>query len=411
MKTKIITTNQSNVLKTESRADSNKKIALLTEKLANHFKIRLSSLITEKNYKFSSMVTDIGTFVKKLENSNYETETVVPRLEKYLLEIISKMSSESTRHLPDMNKINQILKTDLNPKKNNNLNGNHNINYDRTISTNKSANLISPSTSDQNNIYLADYYTTTLPDEANKGNVLNKPGAYLSVNSSLNAKSEVSKNKIISKTDNKNNILNMNNKGKNNTNNNPSKVIQINSYNQINKKNERSNNLVTDNKYYENNPTAVNNNIPTMISTDNTNEYQSHNNNLMRSYSTKQNLITNNSSNVSLTQKTEKLNDLKEKALDEWAMIVKYNHLKHLEEEQNRKNIDELKKKRVKEILENQMKEKDELKRLKQEEDKRFFKKQTEIIENMEKDHLEKERARIEKVKIQKENQEKLIKG
>ncbi len=151
MKTKIITTNQSNVLKTESRADSNKKIALLTEKLANHFKIRLSSLITEKNYKFSSMVTDIGTFVKKLENSNYETETVVPRLEKYLLEIISKMSSESTRHLPDMNKINQILKTDLNPKKNNNLNGNHNINYDRTISTNKSANLISPSTSDQNN--------------------------------------------------------------------------------------------------------------------------------------------------------------------------------------------------------------------------------------------------------------------
>lgn len=396
MKTKIIANTPSNNTKTETRADSNKKIAMLTEKLANHFKIRLSSLISEKNYKFSNMILDIGSFVRKLENSNYDTESVIPRLEKYLLEILAKMPSESTKHLTDMNKINQILKTDFNSNSNNNV-----VNNNKIIKANKSAILITSNDKNNNN----DYYTKTSPNENNKTNIINKPGAHIAVSSSYAAKSEIAKNKIISKTSSKKNIINLNNKGHNNNNN--TKNILNNS-----NKNDKLNNLVTENKNIRLNTNANNNVIPTIVSTENTNEYQVYNTHGGRSNSTKLTLVSNNNNgNVNVVQKTDKLNDLKEKALDEWAMIVKYNHLKHLEEEQNKRNNEELKKKRVKEILENQMKEKDELKRLKQEEDKRFFRMQTENIENMERDHLEKERMRIEKVKMQKETQEKLIKG
>lgn len=119
---------------------------------------------------------------------------------------------------------------------------------------------------------------------------------------------------------------------------------------------------------------------------------------------------TNNTSQV-LIQKTDKLNNLKEKASDEWAMIVKYNHLKHLEEEQDRKFKIEEKKRKVREILDNQMKEKDHLKKLKQEEDLKFFQLQTENIKNIEIEDIQKSKQKKEKIKAQKEMQERLIQG
>jgi len=56
----------------------------------------------------------------------------------------------------------------------------------------------------------------------------------------------------------------------------------------------------------------------------------------LRSASENPNDIFKNKS-VVLTQKTDILNNLKDKASDEWAMIIKYNHLKHLEDEQKKK--------------------------------------------------------------------------
>jgi len=130
----------------------------------------------------------------------------------------------------------------------------------------------------------------------------------------------------------------------------------------------------------------------------------------LRSYSENPTDIFKNKS-VVLTQKQDKMNNLKEKASDEWAMIIKYNHLKHLEDEQNKKFKIEEKKRLVKETLENQMKEKDQLKKLKQEEDKKFFQIQSQKLKNIQEEDLEKNRQKAEKIKAQKEMQEKLIKG
>jgi len=85
MKKKVITTrrlpNNPNLKKSQikgSRAETEKKIQMLTEKLANHFNSKLSFLMAEKNYKFSFLISDIAAFVRSLENFNYQIETVIP---------------------------------------------------------------------------------------------------------------------------------------------------------------------------------------------------------------------------------------------------------------------------------------------------------------------------------------------
>jgi len=433
MKTKIINNKTPmNNTKTESRIEMNKKIQILTEKLANHFKLRLSSLIIEKNYKYSNMILDIGTFVRKLENSTYETETVIPKLEKYLLEILTKLPSQNSQHI-SMDKINQMLKVGHidneikinsnyainenvinNPVSPKNLNIKNNIGKDLKNVVSGSDNIKNKIESNKN--LISDYNLETLTkDSPNK-----KSDIKLQNNTIIASKTEINKNRNISKTNSKDTIINLNNNKANNINHRNLKKNQS-----INKNNDKINNLVTDpikdkianlNTNISNNTYLTSNNF---INTTDDENYIS--NNLGKSNSTNMNTLNSNNhyynysnknkNNLNIIQKTEKLNDLKEKALDEWAMIVKYNHLKHLEEEQNKRNKEEEKKKKVREILDNQMKEKDQMKKMKQEEDKKFFQMQTVTIEHMEKDYVEKERLRLEKIKFQKESQEKLIKG
>lgn len=422
MKTKIVNNKPStNNTKSQSKAENQKKNIMLTEKLANHFKLRLVSLISEKNYKYSNMIIDIGSFLRKLENTNIESESVIPKMEKFLLEILSKLPSDNSKYLTDMGKINKILKTEnfLAENNTNTYLGLQGINSPGVISSKNKLNVnnLYNSNASNNNVLLTENYLKTMPNES--ANILaNKPGAYLAVNPLFSSKSELTKNKNVSKTNSKKNILKINtNQNSNN--------IKNNNLNNINK-NEKLNNLVTDHSS-DKNVLLNSHNTNVNLTNPKSNEYTGNNTveNLYlnevynttdnnRSTSTKLNILNNNKNNynnVNLVQKQDKLNNLKEKALDEWAMIVKYNHLKHLEEEQNNKKKDEDKKKLVKEILENQMKEKDQMKKMKQEEDKKFFKMQTDKIENSEKEYFEKERLRVEKIKNQKETQEKLIKG
>jgi hypothetical protein len=359
------------------------------------------------------MVLDIGLFLKKLGNNNFEAESVIPKLEKHLLEILAKMTSDYSKYISEMSKTNQILKTEVSTNNHNYTNpiinranyvsNSHNI-LNRKINIKGPNNLVS---NDASKNHLNDYYILkSLPNESSKKNIATKAGAHLAVNPHFANKNDISKNKILTALNSRNNILNI-----------PIKAITNNTIN----KNEKINNLVTENNleknlYYtnycnKNNLKTNYNHYPTV----NTNEGLK-NQDIYNSYATKSilNTLDNNKAKeegLNLIQKTEKLNDLKEKAMDEWAMIVKYNHLKHLEEEQNKKSLGEEKKRKVREILENQMKEKDDTKKMKQEEDKKFFKMQTEKIENTEKDYVEKERSRLDKIKQQKENQVKLIKG
>ncbi len=117
----INTRNSVNNFKTIKRDESQRKIQILIDKLAAHFKIRLASLISEKAYKYSNMVLDIGTFLRKLGNHNFETKLVIAKLEKHLLEILSEMPSDYSKYLTEVSRINQILKTEVN---NNNYNTN-----------------------------------------------------------------------------------------------------------------------------------------------------------------------------------------------------------------------------------------------------------------------------------------------
>ena len=423
MKSKTINTRIStNNSKTLQREESNKRIQLLVDKLVAHFKLRLASLITEKNYKYLNMVLDIKTFLKKLDNNILETESVIPKLEKHLLKILSKMPSDSSKYLIEISKINQILKTEINSNNyinplihsTKNISNSESI-LDKKINIKGNQNLVSNNNASRNNFYENHNYLKSLPNESSTKNNITKPGAHLAVNPYILTKGDIASNKLLTKTYSKKNILNIpNNKANDIFNNN------------ITDKNEKLNNFIIENNAEKIiiSTNDINKNIlktnDNYYPISNTNETLI-NNEILNTYSAKSNSITKLNNNkvgnlakeagLVLIQKTEKLNDLKEKAMDEWAMIVKYNHLKHLEEEQNKKNSEEEKKRRVREILENQMKEKDNLKKLKQEEDKKFFKMQSEKIVNLENDYNEKERLRLDKIRQQKETQDKLIKG
>ena len=102
MKTKILP-----LKKKENTIGNYKKIEKLTEKLANHFKVRLAPLLEEKKYKYSQLILDIGCFWEKRENFNLETELIVPKMEKYLIEILSRPVQDNNRYDSDY-----ILKTE-----------------------------------------------------------------------------------------------------------------------------------------------------------------------------------------------------------------------------------------------------------------------------------------------------------
>jgi len=376
MKSKIITISQRNNaingnlnnknLTSESRNETEKKIQMLTDKLANHFKTKLSFLFAEKNYQFSDMIRHIGLFVRNLENSNYEIESVIPRLESYLLDIFVKQqpaTAYNSRHISEnISKSHKINKTESN---NNNDNDINNINYTD---------------------YQHEDYIKSLPNSSSKANKNNR------VFSNMNANSN---NKIILK---ENSVFASNSSSQNNNNIN----TKLNSLTKTHSKKTLSTNLISNNSKntQQKNESLNKDALLNRLNTNNNTESNIIN---IIDYSEKE--------GKNLVKKTEKLNDLKVKAMDEWALIAKYNYLKHLEEQDNKRNFEEEKKRKVREILDNQMKEKDLLRKLKEEEDMKFFKMQSDKISDLEKDYMEKEKMKAEKIKMQKELQEKFIKG
>lgn len=362
MKKKIITTERlpthPNIYinkKKEFNSETESKIQILTEKLANHFNKKLSNLIADKNYNFSNLISDIALFVRNLEDSHFEIDTVIPRLEKYLSNIYSKLPNKD--HANNFSSNCYKKTTKLNQTESNNYN------YDKDLNKNES--------------HL--YYIKSLPDITSKNKSNNNYNNILKENSVFASKSISNKAKLktVAKTNSNKTLRKINNDDLENLN--------------------------------------IPNKLQSIDFTDNGTEFNYYNSALLKSNSVakvdKQIIDLNNKKEKNFIKKTEKLNDLKEKAMDEWAMIAKYNHLKYLDDQEKRKNFEEEKKRKVREILDNQMKEKETMRKQKQEEDKKFFKLQSEKINDLEKDYMEKEKIKIEKVKMQKEMHEKLIKG
>jgi hypothetical protein len=142
MKTKILS-----IQSPKNGSDNLKKIEMLTEKLSKYFKIKLKNLMEEKNYKQSHLIFDINSYWRTMEGFGVETESIVHKMEKYLIEKISKsrlgLVLDNIRNETDINiNINSInnLKDDGNISvKNSNKrtinlqNINRNYEYDNII--------------------------------------------------------------------------------------------------------------------------------------------------------------------------------------------------------------------------------------------------------------------------------------
>lgn len=118
-------------------------------------------------------------------------------------------------------------------------------------------------------------------------------------------------------------------------------------------------------------------------------------------------LSTNKS--VDNLYKNEKVQLLKEKASDEWALIAKLNYQKHLEAEKEKRLKEEESKRLQKQILENQIKEREIYKKKEIEENRRFYKQQSENLKKIDQIEKQKEIENKERVRLEKEMHEKMI--
>jgi hypothetical protein len=108
MKTKILPIHIS-----KNGSENLKKMEMLSEKLAKYFKVRLATLMEEKDYKYSHLIFDINSYWRTMEGFGIETESIVPKMEKYLIEKISKSKIQYIRNEVDLN-INNNLKDEGN---------------------------------------------------------------------------------------------------------------------------------------------------------------------------------------------------------------------------------------------------------------------------------------------------------
>lgn len=107
MKNKIQT-----ITKRENKKESLIKFEKLADKLANHFKIKLKSLLAEKNYKHSQLMLDIKSFFRHIEDYSLETDQIVPKMENYLIEILSRQASNNYNETYETCNTNDTNKTD-----------------------------------------------------------------------------------------------------------------------------------------------------------------------------------------------------------------------------------------------------------------------------------------------------------
>jgi len=91
------------IAKRENTKESLIKFQMLTEKLGKHFKIRLRNLLEEKNYKYTQLLLDIKSFFRQMEDLNFETEQIIPKMEKYLIDILSRQINNQNVNQYDSN--------------------------------------------------------------------------------------------------------------------------------------------------------------------------------------------------------------------------------------------------------------------------------------------------------------------
>ena len=80
-----------------------KKMEMLTQKLGNYFKNRYASLMEEHNYTYSQLILDLGSFWRTMKGFGIETESIVPKVEKYLMDKLLKTKVENIRYDTDIN--------------------------------------------------------------------------------------------------------------------------------------------------------------------------------------------------------------------------------------------------------------------------------------------------------------------
>mgnify|MGYP000851615825 CR=1 FL=1 len=102
------------IAKRENTKESLIKFQILSEKLGKHFNNRLRPLLEEKNYKYSQLLLDIKSFFRQMEEINLETDQIVPKMEKYLIDILSRQVNNRYDNFDtyETNNTNDTNKTD-----------------------------------------------------------------------------------------------------------------------------------------------------------------------------------------------------------------------------------------------------------------------------------------------------------
>jgi hypothetical protein len=143
MKTKII-----NAKETIVSNNNSKKKQQIVEKIATFLKNKFSKLFNEKNYNLKQITFDLNSLITENDLKNFDYQTAILRIEKTILEKVSKMESKEVKGILDMNKINElikpIIKQDPPSNRNNNQNSNRNANKAALMTKSKSMDVLAP---------------------------------------------------------------------------------------------------------------------------------------------------------------------------------------------------------------------------------------------------------------------------
>jgi len=96
--------------KTKSSASTyQKKKTQVIEKIALLMKNKFNKLFLDKGYNHSNLISDLNSIVTDKDLENFHYNTLIIRIEKTILEIVSKLESKEVKGFLDVNKINSLI--------------------------------------------------------------------------------------------------------------------------------------------------------------------------------------------------------------------------------------------------------------------------------------------------------------
>jgi hypothetical protein len=134
MKTKIVRTNKLEASnKLNLTANNQRKKQQIVEKISTFLKNKFSKIFKEKGYTPKHLLIDLNNLITDNDILNFDYNTVILRVEKSILEILSKLETKEVNSaLLDMKKINELI-SKPNVNRNNKLSARESSDLQQTV--------------------------------------------------------------------------------------------------------------------------------------------------------------------------------------------------------------------------------------------------------------------------------------